>query len=374
MELEKYKQLKTKIRDKSFEINFKKLDWGLFLLSFLGNAGAIFFAFFLLNPALQKTIAQHLASNFFFELLGISVSVIILIGVEYLKRSVFKIFSDEFIQNSFNLGKSSVMTLLLFSVGIFGASFYFSINGGIQFSKLSEVKNEVVVKSNKSLIDSLTNLNQQSKEPVLLEIVNLRESNKNLREKRDNTPLEQRTARRDYDKLIDANEASIEKKQQEIVNIERELHQKLGEIKVKENLDIKHNEESDVSSILLFIIISTCSELLIIAGIYFRELYEHKSFYENENKLEPILKKREKYDYLLKVVYKNGDVKQDEPVISLRRLTEIVQGKGAQYPPKFVSDFYIEMSHLGAFKVSGNKRYSLVSYHDAKNLLDSLQG
>jgi len=374
MDLLKYKQLKTKIRDKSFEVNFNKLDWGLYVLSFLGNAGAIFFAFFLLNPALQKTISQHLADNTFFQIVGIILTIIILVGVEYLKRSVFKIFSDEFIENACQFGKSSVLTLLFFSTVIFGASFYFSINGGILFSKLSEVKNEVVVKSNNVVIDSLMRDAERSKVPVNVEIANLRESNKTLRDKRDNTPMNQRTNRNDYNRLINENEASISKKQQELVLIDKALKLKLDEIKASESTQFKTNEESDFSSVLLFVIISTCSELLIIAGIYFRELYEHKSFYENENKLDVILKKQEKYEYLLKVVFKNGDVKSDEQVISLKRLTELVQSKGAQYPPKFVADFYSEMGHLGAFKVSGNKRYTLVSYAEAKNLIVSLQG
>lgn len=373
MDLIRYKQLKTKIRDKSFEINFKRLDWGLFLLSFLGNAGAIFFAFFLLNPALQKTISQHLADNLFFQSVGILITIVILVGVEYLKRSVFKIFVDEFIQTSYNLWKASVLTLFLFSSVIFGASFYFSISGGILFSKLSEVKNEIVLKSNNALFDSLTVMSEGSKKPILIEIENLRESNKNLRNKRDNTPLNYRAARSEYNTLIDANEASILKKQGEINDVDKALTKKIEEIKKNESVQIKTNEESDFTSILLFIIISTCSELIIIGGIYFRELYEHKSFFENESKLDPILKKRERYEYLLKVVFKNGEIKADEQVISLTKLTELTKNKGAHYSPKFVSDFYTEMSHLGAFKVSGNKRYSLVSYDEAKNLIESLQ-
>lgn len=373
MNLDRYKQLKTQIRDKSFEINFKRLDYGLFLLSFLGNAGAIFFAFFLLNPALQKTISQHLADNIAFQILGIILSVIILVGVEYLKRSVFKIFVDEFIQNAYSFFKSNVASLFLFSMLIFGASFYFSISGGILFSKLSEVKNEIVVKSNKQLFDSLTIISQKSKEPVIVEIGNLRESNVTLRDKRDNTPLNYRSARNEYQNLIDANEKAIASKQSELKQIDVSLTAQIDTIKKGETQQIKSNEESDFSSIMLFVIISTCSELLIIIGIYFRELYNHRSFYENENRLDPILKKREKYEYLLRIIYKNGDVKSDEPVISLKKLTDIMVSKGAQYPPKVVSDFYTEMTQLGAFKVSGNKRYAMVSYNEAKNMVESLQ-
>lgn len=373
MEIQRYKELKTKIRDKSFEINFNKLDLGLYVLSFLGNAGAIFFAFFLLNPALQKTISQHLGNNFFFEILGILLSITVLVGVEYLKRSVFRIFSDEFIQSAFNFLKPAVLTLFIFSATIFGASFYFSISGGILFSKVSGAKNVIIATSNKSLVDSLTSVSKEEKSAISLEINNLRESNKNLRERRDNTPIEQRAARRDFDRLITSNETSIAEKQTQLTKIDEQLKVQLSAIKSDESQQFKQNEESDFESILLFIIISTCSELVIIVGIYFRELYDHKSFYENENALDPILKKRERYEQLLKIVYKNGEVKPDEVVISLKRLIDLVKSKGTQFSPKVVSDFYGELSHLGAFKVMGNKRYALVTYSEAKNLIESLQ-
>jgi len=90
-------------------------------------------------------------------------------------------------------------------------------------------------------------------------------------------------------------------------------------------------------------------------------------------KLEPIVKKREKYETLLRLVYKNGEVHQDEVIISLKKLTEIVKNKGAHFTPKHVSDFYVEMGHLNAFKVVSNKRYAMVSYDEAKKLLESLE-
>lgn len=373
MNLFKYKQLKTKIRDKSFEVNFKGLDKGLFLLSFLGNAGAIFFAFFLLNPALQKTITQHLSNSILFQIIGVLLSIAILVGVEYVKRNVFRIFSAEFIQNTFKLFKPAVLSLLIFSIIIFGASFYFSITGGIQFSKLSDNKNEIVLKSNKQLFDSLTIISENSKKPILVEIENLRESNKNLRDRRDNTPLEYRSARIEYDKLIDKNEKSIIGKQEELNSIDRILELKINDLKKGEKTIITSNKDADFGSILLFLIISTGSELLIIIGIYFRELYEHKSFYEVENKLEPALKKKEKYEYLLKIVYKNGEVLADDPVISLNKLIEVMKSKGTQYPSKIINEFYLELTHLGIFKVMSNKRYALISYGDAKKLIEGLQ-
>ncbi len=372
MELEKYKSLKTKIRDKSFEINFKNLDRGLFALSFLGNAGAIFFAFFLLNPALQKTITEHVSHSMFFTIVGVLLSITILVGVEYIKRNVFRIFSAEYIESSYKLIKGSVVAFLLSSIVVFVASFYFSVTGGIQFSKLSEKKNEVIQKTNKTVYDSLEKVFINSKAPINDEINNLRESNKNLRIKRDETPIGYRAVRNEYTKLIADNDVIISVKQEELKKIDNELTTKLDEMKKSEVVEITKNEDSDFASILLFLIISISSEFLIIAGIYFRELYEHKTFYESEPKLDAILKKRDKYQYLLKIVYKNGEVMAEDQVISGNKLVELMKSKGGQYPFAFIKDFYLELTNLNVFRVNNNKRYALLSYEEAKKMLDYL--
>jgi hypothetical protein len=374
MEIPKYKSLKTRIREKSFETNFKGTDFGLFLLSFLGNAGAIFFAFFLINPALQSTISQHLSDSLFFSVLGVVISITILVAVEYIKRKAFKVFSAEFIESSYNLFKTNIFSLFMLSITIFAASFYFSITGGIKFSKLGEKKNQIVVQSNKVLYDSLTKVSEASKIPVNEEIANLRESNKTLRDKRDATPLGYRNARTEYTTLIESNEAVILKKQEELKAIDKSLTDKINKLKLGEKEELKSNEDSDFGSIVLFLIISSLSEFLIMLGVFFRELYEHRSFYENENKLEPILKKRERYEFLLRIVYRNGEVMADDPVISLSKLTQLTKNKGAQYPANAISDFYLECSSLGIFKVITNRRYAMVSYDQAKKLIETLQG
>lgn len=373
MEVPKYRSLKTKIREKSFETNFKGTDKGLFILSFFGNIGAIFFAFFLINPKLQLAIAQHLSDSFLFNILGVLISIMILVAVEYIKRKAFSVFSSEFIQYSYQLFRTNVFSLFSLSMVIFAASFYFSITGGIKFSKLGEKKNEIVVQSNKTLYDSLTKLSEASKIPVNEEIGNLRESNKTLRDKRDATPLGYRNARTEYTTLIETNEADILKKQEELKTIDKSLSDKIKNLKANEKEELKTNEDSDFSSIILFLIISSLCEFVIMLGVYFRELYEHRSFYENENKLEPILKKRDRYEFLLRIVYRNGEIMADDPVISLNKLTQLTKNKGAQYPANAIADFYLECSSLGIFKVVTNKRYAMVSYDQAKKLIETLQ-
>lgn len=47
MEIEKYKELKEEIRNKSFEKKYVSVDLILYYASFFGNAASVFFAFFL---------------------------------------------------------------------------------------------------------------------------------------------------------------------------------------------------------------------------------------------------------------------------------------------------------------------------------------
>jgi hypothetical protein len=254
-----------------------------------------------------------------------------------------------------------------------GLSFYFSINGAIEFSKTSDKVNVHVEANSKVMLDSLVKMNEVAKVPINEELTSLRESNKLIREKRDNTPLEQRRTRNDYNKLIDENEKLIASNTKKLEDLESGLKKKLSDLKKEEELSKEKNAQSDEGNVLLFLLVSTFIEIIIVIGVYFRQLYIHNAFYEAEEKLEPLLKKRDKYDHLLRIIFKNGEVKADEQIISLAKLTEIVKNKGAQYTAKHIKDFYDEMTHMGAFRLGGSKRYSMVSYEEAKKLVESLE-
>jgi hypothetical protein len=372
MEIEKYRKLREEIRNNSFEKKYTSVDWILYYASFFGNIASIFFAFFLWFPSLLKTITLHIADNTFTYAVAVGSTVILLSLVEFLKRGVLGIFSSEFIEAKMKIANKSIFGLLVFSSAIVGLSFYFSINGAVQFSKTSEKTNVAVTANSKIMLDSLVKMNAIAIAPINDELTSLRESNKIVRQKRDDTPLEQRRVRNDYNKLIDENEKLIASNTKKIEDLESSFKKKITDLKKEEESSKQANAESDKGNVLLFLLVSTFIEIIIVIGVYFRQLYIHRSFYDAEVKLEPIIKKRDKYELLLRLVYKNGDIKQDEQIISLSKLTEITKNKGAQYTAKHIKDFYSEMTHMGAFRVVGNKRYSLVSYEEAKKLLESL--
>lgn len=373
MDLEKYRKLREEIRNNSFEKKYLSVDWILYYASFFGNIASIFFAFFLWFPSLLKTITMHVADNSLMYGVAVGSTIILLSLVEFLKRGVLGIFSTEFIEAKQKIANKSIFGLLVFSIAIVGLSFYFSINGAVEFSKTSEKANVAIIENSKTMTDSLARMYEQAKLPINEELSSLRESNKVIREKRDNTPMEQRRVRNDYNKLIDENEKLIEANTKKLDDLEVSFKRKLNDLKKEEDANKSVNAENDKGNVTLFLLVSTFIEVLIVIGVYFRKVYVHKSFYEAEVKLEPILKKREKYEQLLRMVYRNGDVKQDEQIISLNKLTEICKSKGAQYTAKHIKDFYSEMTHMGAFHVVGNKRYTLVSYDEAKKLVESLE-
>ena len=373
MDIEKYRKLKEEIRNNSFEKKYLSVDWILYYASFFGNIASIFFAFFLWFPSLLKTITLHVGDNTITYGVAIGSTIILLSLVEFLKRGILGIFSTEFIEAKNKIANKNILGLLIFSIAIMGLSFYFSINGAIEFSKTSDKVNVHVEASSKVMLDSLVKMNELAKTPINQELTSLRESNKNIRDKRDNTPMDQRRIRNDYSKLIDENEKLIALNTEKLENIESGFKNKLADLKKNEESSKAKNAQSDEGNVLLFILVSSFIEIIIIIGVYFRQLYIHNSFYEAEEKLEPILKKRDKYEHLLRIIYKNGDIKVDEQIISLAKLSEIVKNKGAQYTAKHMKDFYDEMTHMGAFRLGGSKRYSLVSYDEAKKMIERLE-
>lgn len=373
MNLEKYRALREEIKNRSFEKKFISVDWLLYYASFFGNIASIFFAFFLWHPSLLKTITLHVADNSFTHIIAGISTIILLSLIEFLKRGIVNIFSSEFIEAKMQIINKSIFALLVFSLAILGMSFYFSINGAVEFSKTSTKTNIVIEENSKVMIDSLVKMNNFARVPIQQELTSLRESNKTIRQKRDDTPLEQRRVRYDYNALISDNEKLITENTKKLDDLEQDLKKKLDKQKVEETKNKTANAVADEDNIFLFLLVSTFIEIIIVIGVYFRQLYVHKSFYEAEAKLEPYLRRNEIYETLLRIAYKNGEIREDEQVISLVKLTEIVRNKGSNYTPKAVRDFYNEMTHIGAFKIAQKKRYAKVSFEDAKKLLESIE-
>lgn len=177
--------------------------------------------------------------------------------------------------------------------------------------------------------------------------------------------------RRDYQSNIDKNTKIINDNQSEINKIDNQLSQRVNELKSGLNSTITNNATEDTKNIVLFIIIAIFAELIIIAGVYFREWYEYNLYIINQQKFEKIYLKKDRYRSLLTFVYNNGKLITGDKVISGLELKELVAEKtNMQNSNKFVDEFLHDMDRLGVFSTVGKRRFIATAYQDAITIVE----
>lgn len=372
MDLKKYDELRQKIHTKDFEGRNKKLDSWLYNLSFLGNIGSIFFAYFLVFPALNKAISTNLISGNFGFTLGLIITILLLISFEAIKRLLIRNLSFDLIKNKFDLFNAKIIGWLIFSISIIFLSFYFSINGAKNFATTSFENNKIAETNLNTQIDSLTNIYENKKNIFITDNINLKSVNTELRKKLAETPLNYRTVRKEYQINIDKNTDLIKLNQNKIDEIDDELDEEINIIKIKFNERTKNNKDGDFKNIILFILISTSIEVLIIVGIYFREYYEYNLYDNNKERLESIYKKRDRYKAMLAYIYQEGKVGHGTRIMASSKLIELVEENSTiSDPKKFVETFLRDMENLDIFVVQGKRRLIQATYNEALNVIDN---
>jgi hypothetical protein len=115
MDLNQFKDLEESIKGENFSAEYKSINYVMLGLSVFGNLASIFLAYFLLSRILSAAIVDNPV------LVTIS-SVILLSGLELLKRDIFQKLSTKLITSG-GLSKS-VMPLLAISLVVVSFSFY----------------------------------------------------------------------------------------------------------------------------------------------------------------------------------------------------------------------------------------------------------
>lgn len=372
MDLKKYDELRKKIHTKDFEGRNKNLDSWLYKLSFLGNVGSIFFAFFLVSPALKKAISVNLVSGNIGLILGVFVTIILLVSFEAIKRILIKNLSFSLVKNNFKVLKATIFGWFIFSAVIISLSFYFSLNGAKNFASTSFQKNQNVRTELQAEIDSVRNVYEKRKEPYFTDNQRLRKSNSEIRDKYTETPLNYRTVRKEYQETIDKNTELIEDNQERIDELDKELEQKITNIEQSYQLKTKENRKEETQNIWLFILISTSIEILIIVGVYFREFYEYNIYVANRERLEKVYQKRDRYRALLTYIYREGKAEHGERVIGAQKLIDLVsENTTIPNPKSFVENFFNDMENLGVFVVQGKRRLINATYQEALNIVEN---
>lgn len=359
MKVNEFRKLEKKITNQDFNKSYKNINMIMIVLSYFGHIASIFLAYFMLSKILSESMTDNKVAVFI-------ASVIILGGLEALKRDIFDKFSIEYLkQRAFNKG---VLPLFLLSTTIIGTSFYVSINGAKEFSS----KNETIEKETKNVIglykDSVTKEFNSVILPIEEEIKlyktdrkikddeqallakSIQENGKlNPSQKLRNTQLSEE--KKDLDSKIKVDEDKI-------AGIKLELE---NNIKEHESLQIEESKEKQDKSgknSFSFVIISTLIEIVILAGVYFSEYYKFRSYREYREKIEkdPNFQKWMLYDQILSIIY-TEDTKMNQKLPSNKAMIDICKVNDIIVMPKDMIDFLKTMSNLGVIKTTGSTRY-----------------
>ena len=368
MDLDKYKKIREKIVEHGFESKYKSLDRWLFGSSFFGNLGSIFFAYFLVFPALDKAITTNLTTGNIGFLLGIFSTIVILTLFEYIKRIVLKNLSFDIVKK--DVTKSILW--LIFSLAIIGASAWFSIKGAVNFASTSQKHEYVMDTTYDTRIDSIRVLYDSKITPYSVDNDTLRNINAQMRKRLVETPTNYVNTRRGYNEIINDNLSTIAVNDKKIVDLENERDDIISTLENEKETTIseyKTNVESDQT---LFFIIAFSIEIIIILGIYFREYYDYHIFLLHENELEELYRKLNNYKILLNFIYKNGEIGIGDQVIGASKLKELVkESANIPNPNKFIETFISEITYIGIIRLEGRKRFANMSLNDAVKKIDN---
>ena len=203
MDFKRYDELRKKMKTKDFEGNNKGLDRWLFLFSFIGNVGSIFFSYFLVFPGLLKAISINLVDGFWATALSILFTIVFLTAFEIIKRFFIRSFSASYVSNHRKFKFKNVSWLMV-SVAIIVLSFYLSLVGSKNLASTSEKTNILAESEVVTQRDSLTVTYENQKQVYLDDNEALRVINNDLRQKLAETPVTYRTIRNDYQTSIDS--------------------------------------------------------------------------------------------------------------------------------------------------------------------------
>lgn len=354
MKISEFKDLERKINNINFNQSYKNINVIMTILSYFGNLASIFLAYFFMSKiiagGIENTVAVFISS------------VIILSGIELLKRDIFDKFSVQYLKDK-KLAKS-VLPLAIISLLLICSSFYLSINGAHDFSNKSD-KIEMTKDTTLQVYTDSLNTLYNGKIKLKEDEINAIKSQISGKDKEQTDiealqPLNRQQRQRvaDLKKEREILRGDVTKSETDISNLKTE---KDSEIKKKETeLSSKTNEKKEDSNknSFLFVIISTIVELAILAGVYFNQYYRFRSYREYRERIErdPNFQKWMLYEQILDIIYRE-DTRMNEKLQSNKAIIEICKVNGIIILPKDITEFLKVVSGLGIIKVSGSAKY-----------------
>ena len=354
MKIEDYKKLEQRINNQDFNESYKTINIVLVSLTWFGHFASIFLAYFMLSKVLSGAMTDN-------PVAVLIASIIILCGLELLKRDIFDKFSIQYLKQK---SIQKVLPLFILSFSVIGISFYSSISGAGEFASKEKELNtdkELVLKQ---YSDSLTKVNDSIILTKDLEIKDLK-SKLDIKDKEQTDiealqPLNRQQRQRIADlkgerEVLRTDIQKVEDVQTEIKeDVQTKIKQKETEISSKTNEKKKDNSTNTV----MFVIISALIELVILAGVYFNEYYKFRSYREFRDKIEkdPNFQKWMLFNQILSVIYPE-DTKMNQKVPSHKVIIDMCKVNDMIVLNKDISDFIKITSSLGIIKVSGSLKY-----------------
>ena len=355
MKINEFKKLEEKINGQNFNKGYKNINSLMLILSIFGHFASIFLAYF----ALSKVLGGVIENN---PVVVLITSIIMLSGLELLKRDIFDKFSIQYLKaKAFT---KDVLPLFLLSVAIISTSFYASIHGAKEFSS-----KEAVIEENQKVVvnqfaDSLTTIYNAKVVEVQTEI-KADKDKLDLKDK-EQTDLEaiQPPTRSQRNRIKDLKEernilrTDITKLEGDVNVIKTELATKIKEHETTIGAETEDKKKDNSSNSLAFVLISTLIELIILAGVYFNEYYKFRSYREFRNSIEkdPNYQKWMLYEQMLSIVY-TEDTKMNQKLPANKSIADMCKVNDIIVMPKDITDFLKVMNGLGIIKTSGSTRY-----------------
>lgn len=355
MKLDDFKKLEGKINSENFHDGYKNIDRVMYYLSMFGHLASIFLAYFLVFNVISSAIDNTIVA-------GIC-SVILLFGLELLKRELFDKFSIQFLKFK-NFASKEVLPLLIISTMLVSVSFYATISGAKEFSSKEK---EIVENSNKQ-IDTISNTIKSKYDLKIKEYEDEIKLYKLKIEQKDTeqTNLENGTSisPQQRQRIKDLKDEKVSLKndisnsETKIKEVKSEAENEVGkaETDIMAKTDDKKNENS--SNTLMFIFISSIIEILIIAGVYFNEYYKHRSYKEFKNKIDKDsnFQTWNLYNSVLDVIF-TDDTKMNDKLPSSKGIIDICKVNGIIVLQKDLTSLFKLLASLGIIKNSGSVKY-----------------
>ncbi len=354
MKLDDFKKLESKIENENFHTGYGNIDTVMFALSIFGHIASIFLAYFLIFKVISSAVANPIVAGV--------VTVILLAGLELLKREIFDKFALQHLKFKALFSKE-VLPLLITSFLLVSVSFYATINGAKEFSS----KEKEIEQHASTQIDTISN---NIKGKYETKIADFEAEIKDIKTKIEQKDAEQTTLSNgkvgssqrqrinDLKTEKDDLKKDITKAEENIAAVKVEMDKEIGKVSTTILDKTAAKKDENKSNTLMFVMISSIVEILIIAGVYFNEYYKHRSYNEIRKKLEkdPNYQTWKLYDSILDSIY-SEEMKVNDKIPSIKTIIEICKVNGVIVLQKDIINMLKVFSTIGIVKNSGSTKY-----------------